>query len=492
MIAPLDADSQSAQRRRRSVVAAISSALLYTACGCGGLLSASALFTSIVSQVSLPTRKASWAPAPGSSAGPSVQLPQDGQQRDDHDIQAPTQAAESIPSQPPASNVPSSAPRNDNLESSLRCDNGQASNWRYPCAVTLTTSNMKYSERFEDILASIAMLGGMRLVVAALDEETAKFFSKRGVPVLPMFVNKSSHLGIRQAVMRAKIDVPYMLLSRGLRVVFCEMDIYLRQDPLILEKELDGDFLVSQHNYDIEINIGFWIAKPVASVLHFFDLLRKYLQNEDWMTKMGCNPTFDQKVMDFAVRGDPRKLKGACRFSQRTLDSLYDSQSAALRWNYIPWSRFPHYLPSFRFNQSLVNAAVGAHIWSGAGPVEKQIQLAHQYGLWFLKHLSPTENPGLRCDKRLVFVVSLPRTGTTAIYRFGTILGYQTRYIRKQYREVSECLLGRSCLGLLGDSQHAWGLYEDVPWSFLGCQLADSYSVFPDLGCLKGPLQKSF
>ena len=108
----------------------------------------------------------------------------------------------------------------------------------FPTAV-LFLSDSKYTPRFDEMIKTWSKFAGGKsgLVMAALDEATEAYFQERGVKtvrILPELLDAEK--SVREAVLRAKVEVPYVFLLKGLRVVMVEMDIYCRSSPLHLDK----------------------------------------------------------------------------------------------------------------------------------------------------------------------------------------------------------------------------------------------------------------
>eukprot|EP00929_Paragymnodinium_shiwhaense_P079200 TRINITY_DN41203_c0_g1_i1.p1 TRINITY_DN41203_c0_g1~~TRINITY_DN41203_c0_g1_i1.p1 ORF type:complete len:360 (-),score=47.15 TRINITY_DN41203_c0_g1_i1:712-1791(-) len=105
-----------------------------------------------------------------------------------------------------------------------------------------------------------------------------------------------------------------------------------------------------------------------------------------------------------------------------------------------------------------------------AGPLRGKLPPADESG-------RRRKRPAMQCKRKLVFVVGLPRTGTTAMEQFGRLLGYRSHHImRKKHDEVKACFGEGNCKGLLGEPEKASGMYEDSPWFGLACPLSKTYS----------------
>jgi len=251
-------------------------------------------------------------------------------------------------------------------------------------SVFLTMTNIKYEERFDEIIHSFGNMSGAPLAVVALDQMTEQFFQSRGVPCFHMDLgrygekrHKIPGWPLKEQVMRGKFLGTWHLLEAGLQVIFAEMDVYFRQDPLGLLDDIHGDFLVSQHHTNQQINVGFYIAKPTPPVRRAFSKVRDWINTEDRYDQLvrGCG-CFDQKLLDWAIRGKG-ELGSACHVPESELHSIFDQVSSDLSWAYIPYARFPH--PPFPKDW---NNIVGAHAWSGMGPPRVQMKWAKDNGFW--------------------------------------------------------------------------------------------------------------
>lgn len=257
-------------------------------------------------------------------------------------------------------------------------------------SVVVTMTNQKYRDRFDEVLNSFGKMAGAPLAVVALDEETERFFRGRGVPCFWLNPQKFglSHwhwpgYPLKESVMRGKFEVTTYLLEAGLQVVFTEMDIYWKRNPLTLLNVFAVDFLVAQHNYDPngEINIGFYIAKPTPTVKRTFNKVRDWIAQQDRYDEFEWCGCMDQKILDFAVRGSGQcHLVSRCHFPRGEQAKLFDTASSNLNWAYIPYSLLPHWpLPKDVEHDDRV---VAVHVWSGAGPPSFQMHWAQQHGFW--------------------------------------------------------------------------------------------------------------
>ena len=260
-----------------------------------------------------------------------------------------------------------------------------SSNYGSP-TVVLLISDAKYHVRFEEMIRTWSHFVDRRsLVMVALDEATETFFQSRGVKTIRMFPDTlDTERSIREAVLRAKVEVPYVMLLKGLRVVMVEMDIYCRSNPLHLDKGT-ADVLVSEHNTNLEVNVGLWIAYPTCAVIHSFGRMYAWVMNPTRMNAY-CDAAFDQKLMHFAWIGSGALSAGshsACReFAQRdqVFNPFLDERVVLQR---IPFERVMHWTnPSDPEAWPENPETICVHIWSGYGPPDAQIQYGYGHQ-WF-------------------------------------------------------------------------------------------------------------
>jgi len=195
--------------------------------------------------------------------------------------------------------------------------------------------------------------------------------------------------GIGELVMRGKFITTEVALRAGLRVVFSEMDVFWRANLVVLDGHIDADFIVSEHpggfSEQSEINIGVYIARPTPAVQHVFRLVTLWIQQAnrfDSFHPCGC---FDQKLLDFAVRGTNKFIR-TCAPPRSVLMQLYDSMSKTLRYSSIPWHVVPHFggavaKKMHAFNTSGgMNKALAIHVGGHDSPLQRTM-LAYKYKL---------------------------------------------------------------------------------------------------------------
>jgi hypothetical protein len=258
--------------------------------------------------------------------------------------------------------------------------------------VVLFLSDSKYQLRFEEMINTWSHFAGGkdRLVMAALDEATEAYFQSRGVKTVRVFPELlDAERSVREAVLRAKVEVSYVFLLKGLRVVMVEMDIYCRSNPLGLDTGT-AELLVTEHDYCEEVNVGFWIAYPTCPILDSFRRMQAWVGSQN-RTHAYCDGAFDQKLMHFAWLGDGALSAGsgsACRnFEQR--DQVFDPNiDKAVALERISFRHIMHWAPPWVQPPDLDswpnNSAdpLCVHIWSGFGPPLSQIRYGYRRN-WF-------------------------------------------------------------------------------------------------------------
>lgn len=285
--------------------------------------------------------------------------------------------------------------------------------------VALTVAGGKhYVTRYPELLVHYRQIANLPFAVVALDQGTRDYFAEHGVPTM---LFDTASLGVtnvawywkgdtivqdeslkREAVMRGKFETTAALLERGVRVVFSEIDVFWKKDPLSL---LTGaSLLMEQHDYArlFEVNVGFFIAVPANDTRRVFSNVRRWL-NMPGRGQKWCG-TYDQAIFDFAIRCvTSHKLLNNCNVTdaeQRTLcDTMFQGshRGRPVNWEYIPWEAVPHPPRGLHFGQNasdpemrrflgVLDTAVAAHIWSGfAKPGYQQMRFAYEHGFWSSK-----------------------------------------------------------------------------------------------------------
>lgn len=266
-----------------------------------------------------------------------------------------------------------------------------------PTTVVLFLSDSKYEPRFEEMINTWSHFVGSKasLVMAALDEATDAYFRAQDVKTIRVFPQDldSAEPSIREAVLRAKVEVPYTFLRKGLRIVMVEMDIYCSSNPLILDKG-QSELLVTQHDYDNEVNVGFWIAYPACPVVDAFRRMQAWVNSQN-RTDAYCDGAFDQKLMHYAWLGEGALSAGShssCRdFAQRA--EIFDPVSdKRVRLERIPVERIMHWAPPWvqapdpetwppRSNAASQDPTC-VHIWTAFGPPDAQMRYGYRRG-WY-------------------------------------------------------------------------------------------------------------
>lgn len=257
-----------------------------------------------------------------------------------------------------------------------------------PTAV-LFLSDSKYEMRFDEMINTWAHFVGSEgnLIMAAIDEATHVYFQKRGIKSVRVFPGHlAAEQSVREAVLRAKVEVPYVFLLRGLRVVMVEMDIYCRANPLRLDNG-KVDILVSEHNYCEEVNVGFWVAHPTCPAIESFRRMRAWAINPN-RTHAYCDGAFDQKLMHYAWLGSGPLSAGshtACAaFAQR--DQVFDPRTdEPVALDRIRFEDIMHWTSPPDPETWPLNNGTGpicVHLWSGFGPPTAQMRYGYRRR-WF-------------------------------------------------------------------------------------------------------------
>lgn len=260
-----------------------------------------------------------------------------------------------------------------------------------PTAVLLL-SNTNYEARFEEVISTWADFAGgqEKLVLAALDQATASYFRGRGIKTVRVYPqNMDAEQSVREAVLRAKIEVPHIFLQHGLKVVVAEMDVFCRANPLLLDPGT-AEVLTTEHIDSEEVNVGFFVAYPTPRVVDSFRRMRAWATNPG-RTLAYCDGAFDQKVMHYAWLGQGalsrrHSIYTFCRyFSQR--DQLFDPRkNEPVALERIGFDQIMHWTPDSDPEdwppRDASTTPTCVHIWSGFGPPANQTRFAYGHG-WF-------------------------------------------------------------------------------------------------------------
>ena len=120
--------------------------------------------------------------------------------------------------------------------------------------VVLFLSDAKYEVRFPEMIKTWSQFAGKSsLVMLALDNATDVFCHPRVSRPSACSPRRSEH-SIREAVLQAKVVVPYVFLLKGMWVVMVEMDIYCRSNPLRFDNGT-AEILVTEHDNTREVNV---------------------------------------------------------------------------------------------------------------------------------------------------------------------------------------------------------------------------------------------
>ena len=247
-------------------------------------------------------------------------------------------------------------------------------------SVYFSISDSKYSGRFEEIIERSVPLGfpNAAFAMIAFDEDTYTYFRSRNVPTLLM---DDSRIPIMKRVMNAKFMGTLALLLAGYDVYFGEMDVYWRKK--IPHEYFSGsnEFVVSEHNYHPEINIGFFYCRPTPRMIETMERVMSFLLFPGHAEPE--NIAFDQKIFDLAVRGPVESqqltvgsLSNILNETEKELLSPLPGHH--LNWRYLPYAVLSHSLHHGDGSHFDLNSETlaGVHVWSGFGPPSEQIAWA--------------------------------------------------------------------------------------------------------------------
>jgi hypothetical protein len=257
--------------------------------------------------------------------------------------------------------------------------------------VALTISDQLWKDRFEDFYLKCRDYAKVQMAMVALDNFTYEWALSRNVPVVLLNAEK---LGLpnngwpeypqREAIMRGKLEPTAVLVNAGFRVLFSEMDVFWTRNPLEMEDGYDGDFQIASSG-DMELNMGFYIARPTPAVKRTFSLVMNWCSmSPRWIPPHKC-PVFDQKVLDFAIRGDPKtcQLVTYCGVPESDASLLYD-QASSIRykaWN--PDGNEGIHQCKFADDFDFANPKLKAiHILSRCGTAQENMNFAYKHGVW--------------------------------------------------------------------------------------------------------------
>ena len=273
----------------------------------------------------------------------------------------------------------------------IKAEARQSHDKELPTAV-LFLSDFRYAPRFDEMIKTWSKFAGGKsgIVMAALDEATEAYFQERGVKtvrILPELLDAEK--SVREAVLRAKVEVPYVFLLEGLRVLMVEMDIYCRSNPLHLDKGT-ADVLVAEHDYCEEVNVGFWIAYPTCPVIDSFWRMQAWTTSPN-RTHAYCDGAFDQKLMHFAWLGHgalSADSHSSCReFAQR--NQVFDLRiNKPIKLGRISFQDIMHWTPPWvappdpETWPSNPSNPICVHIWSAHGSPDAQMRYGYRRK-WF-------------------------------------------------------------------------------------------------------------
>lgn len=268
---------------------------------------------------------------------------------------------------------------------------GSPSNREGTPTVVLFLSDAKYGVRFPEMIKTWShFVGKSSLVMLALDDATDALFRAQGIPTIRVIPEEMKlEQSIREAVLQAKVVVPYVFLLKGLRVVMVEMDVYCRSNPLRFDNGT-AEILVTEHDKHSdsrEVNVGFWIAHPTCPVIDSFRRMQAWATDPHRKFAY-CDEAFDQKLMHFAWLGGGPIAAGSktrCqRFSQR--NQIFDPRvDKPLAVQSISFEHIMHWNdPPAQDRDTWPNSpnTICVHLWSGFGNATAQARYGYAHG-WY-------------------------------------------------------------------------------------------------------------
>jgi len=223
--------------------------------------------------------------------------------------------------------------------------------------VFMGMSSHEYAWRFDEFIETSVPSGfpEAQLAMVSFDLQTHDYFTRHNVPSL--LLSSSGKPTTMVFVKESKSKAPLLFLQKGWTLYFSEMDIFWRSPPQLNFPA--KEFIVSEHNYHPEMNIGFYAVRPTANTISLFQRLLAYIE-EDLVTpilnKDDALCRHDQKLMDFAVRGVTAKdiwlfsdfaVEKCCVNQNRSqclnpfIEKLMPPQP--ILWEYLPYVVLPHY-----------------------------------------------------------------------------------------------------------------------------------------------------
>lgn len=102
------------------------------------------------------------------------------------------------------------------------------------------------------------------------------YFRAQGIQTIRVVPEEvEPEYSMREAVLQARVVVPYVFLLKGMRVVVLEMDIYCRSNPLRFDNGT-AEIVVTEHDSTREVNVRFCIAYPTCAVIDSFSRMQAW------------------------------------------------------------------------------------------------------------------------------------------------------------------------------------------------------------------------
>ena len=244
--------------------------------------------------------------------------------------------------------------------------------------ITVTLLNVLWIDRLNEFIFSYTNITKTIVLVVSLDKIVYNYCKDKGVPTI-LLINKN--YSISEVILRAKISTIYHLLENNYNVLFAEMDIFLNQNLNLLsflealQKEGDFDMLFSQHSFHPEINMGLFLIYSRKRPKSIFRRIYDWLDSDKRDLHPSFCGAFDQKILDYAVRGEGQ-LMNVCKTSSTELAMLYNHSETKNNWSYIPYYQVPH--PPIKNDYAKLYAI---HLWSGQSIIARY-KYAEKNGFW--------------------------------------------------------------------------------------------------------------
>lgn len=321
--------------------------------------------------------------------------------------------------------------------------------------------------------------GFKAMVIACLDDRScaeAHLLSAVDpeICVVPFVAQYDHSSRLPTLVGLAKFNIMATLADLGLESLTSEGDVYWFHNPLPLligALEMSGrPFAGAPGAKDEEVlNIGFVYSRPTATATGF---LKKVVS--EWSSILASDAHAGETLME-----DQALFNAELALSPTPLVTNLDSTQFAKHMGGPDGDNIDG------FRDINCSKTVLVHLTAFPSTASKVALLQglsnNSITCLDLEKRGQLSSDGRRCEASLVFDVGLPRTGTTSMASFLSLLGftsYHNTEMNVSFEEFKDCFDGGSCnfykkrieIGL-GDPSLPVG-FEDVPTPFLACSLA--------------------